>query len=244
MAYSSLSDFISLLESKNELVRIKHKVSSELEITEITDRVVKRNGPALLFEDVDDFNIPVLINHFGSYKRMSLALGVEDLNKIASQISSLVHSESPGTFLDKLKMLPKLVQLSSSFPKTVASAPCQEVVYTGDEVDLYNFPILKCWPKDGGRFVTLPIVFTKDRETGKRNAGMYRLQVFDKNTTGMHWHIHKVGARHFADYERHNEKMPVAVALGGDPAITYSATAPLPEDFDEMIFAGFLRKKP
>ena len=244
MAYSDLRDFISHLEKQNELVRVKHPVSSELEITEIADRVVKANGPALLFENVLGYDIPVLINHYGSYKRMSMALGVESLDEIGDEIESLIHQDSPGSFLDKLKMLPKLAQLSNVFPKVVKNAPCQEIVREEQDASLDFLPVLKCWPSDGGRFITLPMVFTKDPETGKRNVGMYRMHVYDSKTTGMHWHIHKVGARHYAGYEKRNERMEVAVALGGDPAITYAATAPLPEDFDEMIFAGFLRKAP
>ena len=244
MAYSDLREFISQLEKQNELVRVTHSVSSELEITEIADRVVKTDGPALLFENVQGYDVPVLINHYGSYKRMSMALGVECLDEIGAEIESLIHQDSPGGFLDKLKMLPKLAQLSNVFPKVVKNAPCQEIVKEGQDASLDFLPVLKCWPGDGGRFITLPMVFTKDPETGKRNVGMYRMHVYDSKTTGMHWHIHKVGARHYGGYEKRNERMEVVVALGGDPAITYAATAPLPEDFDEMIFAGFLRKSP
>ena len=244
MAYSDLRDYISRLERERELVRIRRRVNPELEITEIADRAVKSGGPALLFENVEGSSLPVLINHYGSLRRMSIALGVERLDDIAAEIESLLQTEPPGGFLDKLRMLPKLAKLASIFPKAVKSAPCQEIVNEGEDASLDFLPILKCWPGDGGRFITLPMVFTKDPETGRRNVGMYRMQVYDERTTGMHWHVHKVGARHYAEYERRGRRMDVAVALGGDPAITYAATAPLPEDFDEMIFAGFLRKAP
>ena len=244
MAYSDLRDFIARLELENELVRVRERVSRDLEITEIADRAMKSNGPALLFENVEGFDIPVLINAYGSPRRMAMALGAGSLDEVGARIESLLRTESPGSFLEKLMMLPKLLQLSSAFPKTVKSAPCQEIVHTGDDASLDKLPILKCWPEDGGRFITLPMVFTKSLETGKRNVGMYRMHVYDARTTGMHWHVHKVGARHYAEHEAANKRMEVAVALGGDPAITYAATAPLPEDFDETIFAGFLRQAP
>ena len=244
MAYADLRAYISRLESEHELVRVRRRVSPELEITEIADRTVKSGGPALLFEDVEGSDAPVLINHYGSLRRMAMALGLERLDEIGIQIESLLQTEPPGGFLDKLRMLPKLAKLASAFPKTVKSGPCQEVVKQGEDASLDFLPILKCWPHDGGRFITLPMVFTKDPDTGRRNVGMYRMQVYDERTTGMHWHVHKVGARHYAEYEKRNQRMEVAVALGGDPAITYAATAPLPEDFDEMVFAGFLRKSP
>ena len=241
MAFSDLREFIKRLESEGELVRITHPVSPVLEITEIADRTVKSGGPALLFENVEGSGVPVLINHYGSLRRTATALGVDDLDEIGARIESLVNTEPPGTLLDKLRMLPKLGQLASAFPKTVKGGPCQEVVRQGADADLDFLPTLKCWPEDGGRFITLPMVFTTDPETGKRNVGMYRMHVYDSQTTGMHWHVHKVGARHYAEYEKREQRMEVAVALGGDPAITYAASAPLPEDFDEMIFAGFLR---
>jgi len=244
VAYTDLRDFITRLEREGELVRVKHPVSADLEITEIADRVVKSGGPALLFENVVGSSMPVLINHYGSMRRMAMALGADSLDEIGSRIESLMRPEAPGSFIEKLMMLPKLAKLASAFPKTVKSAPCQEVVRVGDEATLDFLPVMKCWPADGGPFITLPMVFTKDPDTGTRNVGMYRMHVYDSRTTGMHWHVHKVGARHYAEYERRNQRMEVAVALGGDPAITYAATAPLPEDFDEMIFAGFLRKTP
>jgi 4-hydroxy-3-polyprenylbenzoate decarboxylase len=343
MAYKNLRDFISLLEKKGELVRVKTPVSPDLEITEIADRVMKSEGggKALLFENCVDekhpggFGVPVLINAFGSRKRMSWALGVEDLEEIAERIESLIKtpqeiSRNPS-FLNKLQQLPQLLQLADSFPKTVSRGACQEVILKGDEVDLTKFPILKCWPGDGGNFITLPMVFTRDPKTLARNVGMYRMQIFDKNTTGMHWQKHKTGARHYEEYRamqtahppspspqegeivtglrpatqslrgessatptdfenqwtspaslsavalakeeagRHNPavgdqtpkspihsgvgtevhgirgaesfRIPVSVALGGDPVLTYAATAPLPEGIDEIVFAGWLRGK-
>jgi 4-hydroxy-3-polyprenylbenzoate decarboxylase len=244
MAYRDLREFIERLEREGELVRINHRVSPNLEITEIADRTVKAGGPALLFENVEGSNVPVLINHYGSMRRMAMALGVENLDDIGREIESLIHSEAPSGLVEKLMMLPKLAKLSSAFPKVVSKAPCQEVVREGENASLTFLPILTCWPGDGGPFITLPMVFTKDPETQRRNVGMYRMHVYGPQITGMHWHIHKVGARHFAEYEKRKEKMPIAIALGADPAITYAATAPLPEDFDEMIFAGFLRKAP
>ena len=243
MKYDSLGDFVSFLESKGELLRIKHEVDRDLEITEITNRVSKsNNNKALLFENVRGFKTPVLINAFGSFQRMAWALGVENVEEIASEIRRLIKPELPESFLDKVKMLPKLVEMAHYPPRMVKSGPCQEV---GIEPDLDSIPILKCWPGDGGRFITLPLVITKDPETGIRNMGMYRMQVYDRQTTGMHWHAHKGGARHFQTCrEKGIKRMDVAVAIGADPATIYSATAPLPENFDEFIFAGFLRKRP
>lgn len=244
MAYKDLKDFMSRLESAGELKRVKVPLSPELEITELADRAMKSDGPALLIKNPAGFDVPVLINAFGSKKRMAMSLGVDDIDEIADRIKDLMHLEAPDGLIGKIKMLPALVKLSASFPKSVKSGACQEVVLRGDDASLDKFPILKCWPGDGGRFITLPVVFSKDPETGTRNAGMYRMHVYDSKTTGMHWHAHKVGAKHYAGYERLGKRMEIAVTLGGDPAITYSATAPLPEEIDEMIFAGFLRQKP
>jgi 4-hydroxy-3-polyprenylbenzoate decarboxylase len=244
MAYKSLQHFVEVLERQGELVRITEPVSPVLEITEITDRVSKKFGPALLFENVPGYDMPVLMYAFGSMKRMCLALEVGDFSEISAEILSFLEAEAPNTLIKKLKMLPKLARLANIFPKTVNRAPCQEVILRDDEVDLTKIPVLTCWPGDGGPFVTLPLVFTHHPETGKRNLGMYRLQVFDKQTTGMHWHRHKGGAQHYRVAERRGERLPVAVAIGADPATIYAATAPLPEDLDEMIFAGFLRQEP
>jgi len=241
MAYDDLSQFVADLEAAGELRRIGVPVDPVLEITEIADRVVKRRGPALLFEHPTGYDIPVLINAFGSWRRIKMALGA-DPDEVAAEIAELLKADPPTTLLDKVRMAPKLLRLASALPKTVRSAPCQEVVM--NPPSLQALPILKCWPQDGGRFITLPLVFSHDPITGRRNVGMYRIQVFDDVTAGMHWQIHKVGARHYRDAERMGRRVEVAVALGGDPLVTYSATAPLPEEFDEMVFAGFLRRKP
>ena len=244
MAYRDLNEFISDLEKKGELLHIKQPVSPYLEITEITDRVCKEHGPALLFENVRGYNIPVLTNAFGSYRRMCLALGVNRLEEIGEEIDHFFQAEAPDSLIKKLKLIPKLKRLSNVFPKLVKKAPCQEVVLMDKDVDLGKFPILHCWPKDGGPFITLPLVFTKHPITGVRNVGMYRLQVYDKNTTGMHWHPHKGGAQHYRVSERLGKRLEVAVAIGPDPATTYAATAPLPEDMDEILFSGFIRNEP
>ncbi|HAA89507.1 MAG: 3-octaprenyl-4-hydroxybenzoate carboxylyase UbiD [Thermoanaerobacterales bacterium 50_218] len=244
MAYRDLREFIRVLEKKGLLHRIRAEVDPILEISEITDRVCKLKGPALLFENVKGSAYPVLTNAFGSEERMALALGVEDLNEIGKRINSFFQVQGlSGTFLEKLKLLPRLAEIGKWAPKTVSEAPCQEVVHT-DDPSLEIFPILKCWPGDGGRYLTLPLVFTKDPETGQRNVGMYRLQVYDSKTTGMHWHIHKTGAENYRKHVQLGKRMEVAVALGGDPATIYAATAPLPPGFDEMLFAGFLRQQP
>lgn len=245
MAYKGLWEFISILEKENELIRIKEKVSTYLEITEITDRISKSNlqNKALLFEN-NETGFPVLVNAMGSYKRMCLALRVDNLDQIGIEIKSIFNSlTSPkNSVFEKLKMLPSLNKFSAWMPKVIrGKGKCQEVIEVNP--DLSKLPILTCWPFDGGPFITLPSVHTKDPETGTRNVGMYRMQIFDKKTTGMHWHMHKTGAKHFRLYKEKGMKMPVAVSLGGDPANTYSATAPLPDPVDEYLLAGFLRKK-
>lgn len=245
MAYKSLQQFIDILEKNNELIRIKRFVDPVLEITEITDRVSKLpdGGKALLFENTGT-EFPVLTNAMGSIKRMCLALGVDDLEDIRSEMSSLFKElAGPKDGLwEKLSTLPKLGKVAGWMPSVSSGkGVCQEVVHMEPNVDL--LPVLKCWPYDGGRFVTLPMVNTKDPHTGIRNVGMYRMQIFNKAETGMHWHQHKVGARHFEEYKKLGKPMPVAVALGGDPVYTYAATAPMPDNFDEYLLAGFLRKK-
>jgi len=247
LAYADLREFITALEKCGQLRRISQPVSCELEITEITDRVVKAGGQsnvALLFENVAGYSIPVLTNAFGSYNRMAMALGVDRLEDLTNEIRELLKlpfTQAAG--FDLIKQLRQLKRFALS-PRHVRQAPCQEVVIT-DNPSLEELPILKCWPGDGGRFITLPVVFTKNPLTGKVNAGMYRMQVFDERTTGMHWHLHKNGAENYAAHRAlGRERMEVAVAIGTDPAITYAATAPLPRDFDEMVFAGFLRNKP
>jgi len=242
MAYKDLQDFIKILDKHIQLKRISTPVSPILEITEVADRVMKAEGPALLFERPTGYDVPVLINALGSEARMALALGVQSVEEIAAEIADLLRMEMPEGTVGKLRLLPKYAQLASYAPKTVKSGVCQEVVRIED-ASLDELPILQCWPGDGGRFITLPMVFSKDPHTGVRNVGIYRMHVYDERTTGMHWHPQKVGARHYAEYERLGRRMELAVALGGDPALIYAASAPLPEDFDEMVFAGFLRKQ-
>lgn len=247
MAYNDLREFIAALESRGWLKRISQPVDCELEITEITDRVSKMQGDknvALLFENVTGYNVPVLMNAFGSMERMALALGVDKIDDIAQEIRQILKLPyiSLQNKLDLVRIIPT-AKRAINFPKYVKNAPCKEVIIK-DQPSLDNFPVLKCWPGDAGRFITLPLVFTKNPVNGKRNVGMYRLQVFDQKTTGMHWHIHKNGAENYrAHRELGKDKIEVAVAIGGDPVITYAATAPLPKDIDEMVFAGFLRKK-
>lgn len=244
MAYRDLRGFISALEHRNLLQRVKVEVDPILEITEITDRVSKAGGPALLFENVKGSSYPVLINAFGSFERMALALDVDNLDAIGKRISELLAiQDMPGALWDKVKLLPRLAEIGSWAPKLVKKAPCQEVVHH-DDATLDIFPVLKCWPGDGGRYITLPLVFTKDPSIGTRNLGMYRLQLFDGRTTGMHWHIHKNGAENYRKHQQIGRRMDVAVALGGDPATIYAATAPLPHGIDEILFAGFLRRQP
>jgi len=241
VAYRDLREFIDVLEKKGWLRRIRTGVSAEFEITEILDRTVKNNGPALLFENVKGYKIPVFANAFGTMERMCLALGVNNLDEIGERIQKLLQFEAPSSLWEGIKMIPKVAEITSYPPKHVNSGSCKEVIRR-ESFSLDEFPVLKCWPQDGGRFITLPLVFTKNPKTGKQNVGMYRMQVYDGKTTGMHWHIHKHGARDYADAAKEG-KIEVAVAIGADPAIVYSATAPLPDNIDEMMFAGFLRKK-
>ncbi|HEY5370243.1 MAG TPA: menaquinone biosynthesis decarboxylase [Hanamia sp.] len=245
MAFKNLLEFLTVLENKNELIRVKEYVDPHLEIAEITDRISKSKdgGKALLFENTG-FDFPVLMNAYGSEKRMCIALGVDDLNDTAKEIESLFQllSSPKENILDKLKMLPKLTQFSSWMPKVISGrGACQQIIM--EEPDITKLPVITCWPNDGGPFVTLPIIHTKDPNNNSRNVGMYRMQVFGPKLTGMHWHKHKVSAKHFNEYKKLNKRMPVAVALGGDPVYAYAATAPLPENVDEYMLAGFLRKK-
>lgn len=245
MAFKNLQHFIDTLENEDELIKIKDYVNPHLEITEIVDRFSKspNGGKALLFENTGT-EFPLLINSLGSYKRMCLALGVNDLDEIASEIEDLFKllSTPKNNIIDKLHLLPQLTRFSSWMPKVSnKKGSCQEVIMK--EPDLSKLPVMQCWPEDGGPFITLPVIHTKDPESGIRNVGMYRMQVFEKNMTGMHWHKHKVSARHFNEYKKLKERMPVAVSLGGDPVYTYAATAPLPDNVDEYMLAGFLRKK-
>src|ERR1700757_2277344 len=276
MSYNDLRDWIAALDRAGELKRIRTEVDPILEITEIADRVSKGaakkygrpGGPALLFENVKGANgIPVLINQFGSERRMQMALGVDSLDEIAERIRQLLNMKSPEGFLEKLKMLPMLADMGKFFPKTIPTGPCKEVIKR-DNFSLLDFPILQCWPQDGGRFITLPCVTTRDPKSGKRNLGMYRMQVYDERTTGMHWQRQKVAAEHarermratvegksaavdimartsggsiLAEGDRPSGKMEVAVAIGTEPAVTFSPIVPAPPEVEEYLIAGFLR---
>ncbi len=245
MAFEGLNHFVDLLDRKGQLIRIKQYVDPILEIAEVTDRVCKQTGggKALLFENTGT-DFPVLTNAFGSDERISLALGISNPDEAAANIESLFQyfTQPKQSLLSKLKMLPKLKQVSQWLPQMVTGkGACQEVVHLNPNLSI--LPILKCWPHDGGQFVTLPMVNTKDPDTGIRNVGMYRMQVFSDSLTGMHWHRHKTGARHYSGYKKLGQHMPIAVALGGDPVYTYASTAPLPDNVDEYILAGFLRNK-
>ena len=243
LMYASLNDFLKKLEQNGELLRIRERVNPVLEIAEITDRFSKHAGKALLFENTGT-DFPVLINAFGSEKRMSMALGVNRLDEVSERIETLFKSllKPKDHLLDKLKMLPQLAQMASWMPKErKGRGACQEVVMK--DPDITRLPVMQCWPEDGGRFITLPVIHTRDPNTGIRNVGMYRMQVFGPTLTGMHWHKHKVSARHFEAYKKLRQRMPVAVILGGDPVYTYAATAPLPDNVDEYMLAGFLRNK-
>lgn len=243
--YGDLRSFINELEKRGQLIRIKAQVSHDLEITEIADRVVKRGGPALLFENVSGKDFPLVIGLYGTRQRMAWALGVESLDDIAKRIRDLLDIKVGGGLLGLAANLPKLKDLASLPPKRLRSGPVQERIWQADEVDLQRLPILKCWPQDGGPFITLPLVISKDPELGDVNIGMYRMQVFDKNTTGMHWQRHKTGARHLEKAKKLGKRLDVAVALGGDPALTYAATAPIPAipGINEFSMTGFLRGK-
>jgi 4-hydroxy-3-polyprenylbenzoate decarboxylase len=240
MVFSDLREFIAHLERRGRLRRITAPVSRDLEITEIVDRVSKTPGDgnvALLFQRVEGFDMPLLVNAFGSEDRMANALGVERLDQLGERIAKLLDLKMPGSFLDKLKKLGTLLDVARASPRRVGHAPCQEIVETSNP-SLAGLPVLQCWPGDGGRYITLPGVFTRDPTTGARNVGMYRLQVFDDRTLGMHWQLHKGGAEH---QHKATQRMPVAIALGGDPAMIYAASAPLPPGIDEVVFAGWLR---
>jgi len=248
MALRDLSEFIALLEKRDRLRRIAAPVSRDLEISEIVDRVSKSpadRNVALLFERVEGHAIPVLVNAFGAPDRMAWALGVERLDELGERVARLLDLRVPGTFMERLKKLGTLFDVARAAPRRVTQAPCQEVVET-ERPSLAAIPALQCWPGDGGRYITLPGVFTRDPVTGARNVGMYRLQVFDDRTLGMHWQIHKGGAEHHrrAEEAPAGGRMDVAVALGGDPATIYAASAPLPPGVDEIVFAGWLRGAP
>ncbi|MGA9898111.1 MAG: UbiD family decarboxylase [Terriglobales bacterium] len=281
MAYDDLRDWIRALDRAGELKKISTEVDPILEVTEITDRVSKAGGPALLFQNLKGHpGAQLLINQFGSARRMNLALEVDKLDQVADRIRAFMDVKSPQGFLDKVKMLPMLAEVGKFFPKTVPTGPCKEVIRR-DNFSLDWFPILKCWPQDAGRFITLPCVITRDPKTGKRNVGCYRMQVYDAHSTGMHWQRQKVGAEHYREMLRQSVgtgdparpagrspaadavdlmarssggsvlaehtpsgKMEVAVAIGTDPALTFSAIVPAPPDVEEYLIAGFLRQKP
>ncbi len=243
--YPSLEAFVKALEQAGELIRVKQYVDPKWEIAEITDRISKvpAQNKALLFENTG-YTMPVLINSMGSYKRMCMALGVENLDDVKDQIETLLKefSTPKSGLLEQLKMLPQLKGIASWMPKVVRGrGDCQTVVHM--DPDVTKIPVLTCWQHDGGPFITLPIIHTKDPNTGTRNVGLYRMQVFNPKLTGMHWHKHKVSAGHFNEYKKLNQRMPIAVAIGGDPVYTYAGTAPLPPNIDEYMLAGFLRKK-
>jgi len=250
MAYASFSAFLNALDRAGELKRISSPVAVELQITELADREMKSagGGKALLFENPTiggkPSAFPVAINTFGSRRRMAMSLGLDSVGQLAAQMQFLLKAKPPRSFREALTLLRNGIDVIHARPRHVRSAPCQEVVHEpGGNFSLLDLPSLLCWPGDGGRFITFPTVYTKDPDTGERNVGMYRMQVYDEWTTGMHWQVHKVGARHGKRYYERGERMPVAVALGGDPAFTFAATAPLPDGLDEILFAGFARKK-
>jgi 4-hydroxy-3-polyprenylbenzoate decarboxylase len=252
MSIDTISDFIARIDAIGELVRITHPVRAELEICEIADRVMKgpNGGPALLFEHVllrdgSRSAYPVAINLFGSMNRMALSLGVDDLDDIGARITELVQMKVPDGLMGKLSMLPKLLEIGKFPPRVKGGTPaCQAIVWKGADIDLSKLPIITCWPEDGGPYITLPMVISKDPVRGIRNVGMYRVQQMGRDTLAMHWQRHKVGAAHWREMAERGEKMPVCIAIGADPASVYSASAPLPPTIDEFLFAGFLRKEP
>jgi 4-hydroxy-3-polyprenylbenzoate decarboxylase len=259
MAFDSFADFVTALERVGELVRVATPVATELEITELADREMKKpgGGKALLIEKptlsgaVSPF--PLVINALGSARRMALSMGAESLDAVAAELGALIKAKPPTGFREALKLLRTAMDLRHARPKPVKTGPCREVVHRfeqtssstlrADPPTLLNLPIQKCWPVDGGRFITLPCVVTKDPDTGERNVGMYRMQVYDEQSTGMHWQLQKVGARHGRRYYQTGQRMPVSVFLGGDPVFTFCATAPLPDGLDEFLLAGYLRKQ-
>ncbi|MEO7932993.1 MAG: menaquinone biosynthesis decarboxylase [Chthoniobacterales bacterium] len=251
MAFSSLGSFVSQLDQAGELLRVSQPIATELELTELADRQMKSpgGGKALLVEnptiDGRQSEFPVAINLMGSEKRMAAALGVSNVQEIADQMQFLLKAKPPKSLREGWDLLKNGLDLLYARPKKVSDAACQEVIHlTGKSgFSLTDLPILHCWPQDGGRFITLPTVYTRDPDSGERNIGMYRMQVYDGSSTGMHWQVHKVAARHGKRYYERGERMPVAVCLGGDPAYTFAATAPLPDGLDEILFAGFLRKQ-
>jgi 4-hydroxy-3-polyprenylbenzoate decarboxylase len=241
MAYRSLREFLERVERAGELTRVADAVDLKLEMAALADRAAKQGGPALLFERPSAGTFPVAMNLFGTRRRTSWALSCEDVEAHAQELAKLLKTAPPKTLWDKLKLLPTLGRLATMGPKTVGSGACQEVVLQGERADLGILPVLTTWPHDGGPFITLPQVITREPETGARNVGMYRLQVLGPRRLAMHWQLHKTATAHYRAYRERGERMPVAIALGGDPALTYCASAPLPPGIDEYLFAGFLR---
>ncbi len=244
MSLKNLKEFISALEKAGELKRVKAEVDPYLEITEIADRMSKTNGPAILFEKVKNSRFPILINAFGSFKRMEMALNSPSLDDIGKRIETLIKMQPPSGLFEKIKLLFTLKEIADFIPKKIKHGPCQERIFDSQSDLLDMLPIITCWPSDGGPFMTLPIVITKDPVTGIQNLGMYRMHKYDRATTGMHWQYNKDGTRHFDKYKNMGKRMEVAVALGGSPAVTYAASAPLPPDIDELMLAGFLNSGP
>lgn len=245
MAYRDIREFIDALEQRGELKRVQAEVDPKLEIAELADRAVKSGGPALLFENPRGSEIPVLINSFASLAKMRIALEVEELDDIANRIAEYLDLGVPKGLANKLKGLAKLAEVRNFLPRTARSGECQQVVKK-EGFSLRDYPVLTCWPQDGGPFITLPMVFSRNPVTGKRNCGTYRMQIYDERTCGMHWQTHKQGAEHYRRLQQAGEetRMEVAVAIGADPATMFSSILPLPPDLDEMLFAGFLRRKP
>jgi 4-hydroxy-3-polyprenylbenzoate decarboxylase len=243
MAYEDLRSFLKTLEHEGELRRIKVQVDPYLEVGEITDRVQKAHGPALLFENVKGSDLPLAMNVFGTQRRLCLALGLKSLHEIGDRIGELLKPEMPQGLSGFKDALGKVAQLRTVPPKHVKSAPCQQIVLTDDQVDLDALPALHTWPQDGGAFFNLGLTHTKHPETGQRNLGLYRLQRHDARTIGMHWQIHKDSTNHYAVAQRLGERLPVAIAFGCPPVVTYAATAPLPADIDEYLFAGFVQRE-
>ncbi|MBN1511458.1 MAG: menaquinone biosynthesis decarboxylase [Phycisphaerae bacterium] len=257
MPYPDLQSFVAELERRGQLCRVRAEVDPVLEITEIADRVSKsaaagnarppatdpvhggRGGCGLLFERVKGSGIPLAINLYGSYERMRMALGCESFDALADRIQALIKPEVPSTLMDKIRKLPDLARLAGYAPKVVRTGLCQQVVHT-DDANLLDLPIIQCWPEDGGRYITFGGVYTKDPDSGDRNVGMYRVQVFEPKRTAMHWHMHHDGARHHRKYAARGERMPLAIVLGGESVLPYAATCPLPPDVSELLFAGFL----
>jgi 4-hydroxy-3-polyprenylbenzoate decarboxylase len=241
MAWADLNAFLTALERDGDLRRVRAEVDPKLEVTEIVTRVVRDRGPALLFERPAGADIPLAINVFGTERRMAAALGVERLDDVGDRLAALISPRLPVGLSGLREAMGKLAQLAAVPPKKVRTAPCQEVVYKGPDVDLFRLPGVHAWPDDGGAFLNLGLTHTRHPRTGQRNLGMYRLQRHDARTVGMHWQIHKDSNAHHAVAERRGERLPVAIAFGCDPAVTYAATAPLPADVDEYLFAGFVR---